>query len=270
MNLLNNMFSKLNFHEQDYRYPNRTNQPIYQLSVTKPIIFTTPDKITSTDSYLQYIDMDSFKLNNACIGQDDLSTSYDLNNQILLGTYNSYCELIDKLVLDDRISDQVAEEVAFFSYDWRNFSALAATKLQSFINNRHYIDINSYGGFVIADYLADSTSNFNKVEQVHILGTPFEGSPSVLGLLENGNPSLVSDLSDIIGNYFGIIGQWYIEDKIRSLTENLPCVYQLIPTKDTMIYRTFCCKVDIIFWMEELLHVLGRFMNIQIRTYGIK
>ena len=107
--------------------------------------------------------MDSFKLNNACIGQDDLSTSYDLNNQILLGTYNSYCELIDKLVLDDRISDQVAEEVAFFSYDWRNFSALAAAKLQSFINNRHYIDINSYGGFVIADYLADSTSNFNKV-----------------------------------------------------------------------------------------------------------
>ncbi len=49
-----------------------------------------------------------------------------------------------------------------------------------------------------------------------------------MALLENGNPSHI--LGDMIPP-LGQIAAMYIEDKITALTENLPSIYQLIPTQ---------------------------------------
>ncbi|HHU27690.1 TPA: hypothetical protein GXZ54_00845 [bacterium] len=247
LNFVSNLFEKLYFHEQNYLYPERTNKPKYNLNITDPIVFTSLDQIIPNEPYYQYTkaDMYLFANDNICYDITYMTTSDYNSNKEYLGSFNIYCPIVKKLV-DDKLKvetigngETLTTEIVFFSYDWRNFSNLAVIELENFVNRRTYIDVkfiaHSFGGYVVADYLANSNQNLNKTKQVHILGTPFEGAPLVLALLENGNPDhflnieyLPQELQTFLNNIFV---RWYIEDKIRSLVENLPSIYQLIPTK---------------------------------------
>ena len=77
-----------------------------------------------------------------------MTTSDYNSNKEYLGSFNIYCPIVKKLV-DDKLKvetigngETLTTEIVFFSYDWRNFSNLAAIELENFVNRRTYIDVN--------------------------------------------------------------------------------------------------------------------------------
>ena len=107
-------------------------------------------------------------------------------------------------------------DVLFFPYDWRKSNATNATNLAIAINNKYdkvILVAHSMGGLVASKYCANSSVNRGKVDKLITLGTPYTGSPQLIQVAEKGNFNPYLD-----------------DEKIKSLINNFPAVYQLIPT----------------------------------------
>lgn len=137
----------------------------------------------------------------------------------------------DKLILH---LEQAGFPVYQFHYDWRldvrnPLSGQGADQprrsLEQFIewvledsqSEKVNIVAHSMGGIVTRSYISSSAENADKVEQAVILGTPYLGAPKTMLALRA--------MSMFPGFEIPLIS-----DYLRGLAENIPPIYQLIPS----------------------------------------
>ena len=192
-----------------------------------------------------YIDMDIFGNSTYELEPSSpliLSTNNELPPKVTndrntyIGTLDIYRTIIDSLYNDViEIANDQNLDLVFFSYDWRLFTYDTSLLLRDFITNNRYSDVifiaHSFGGYLVADYLLNNQTAQEITKQVHILGTPFEGTVVSLSMLTNGHPN----------HFFGSINikgfDWIAENIIREMVDDFPSVYQLLPSEKHMSYK---------------------------------
>ena len=143
------------------------------------------------------------------------------------GVANFYGELVKKIVSN---IDENQYNVVFFSYDWRLSSAKVADLLGDFIDNNGYTDItfvtHSMGGNVCASYLSNA-QNAKNVEKTITLGAPFLGSARALTAIDYGK---------FVDGFLGFMSSPILNPVIKSVAENCPSIYELLPPKQYFSY----------------------------------
>ena len=163
----------------------------------------------------------------------DMSTAY----KPVMGGYGSYDDYKTLITqLQQRFPNR---QVIFFGYDWRFSAYDAAQKLKDYVDNvlkADKIDIvaHSMGGLVAAQYAADA-SNAAKINTVVTLGTPYEGAPMLLGVVELYTPLVGQDgFQGYLAQLLKMIKESPGIDQVanRRLFAKLPGVMDLTPTKN--------------------------------------
>lgn len=132
------------------------------------------------------------------------------------GPGDTYKKLYERL----QSKYQSTYDILFFSYDWRLSNATAATKLAIAINNNYdevILVAHSMGGLVASKYLANSSTNRNKVNKLITIGTPYTGSVKLLDVAETGDMGMA-------------INVFAPKENLKALMANFHCTYQLAPT----------------------------------------
>ena len=93
-----------------------------------------------------------------------------------------------KDLIENLYSDLSDRDIYLFSYDWRKSNAESAAKLNDFIKslNVDKVDIvaHSMGGLVVSWYY--KTQGGEKLDKVITCGTPYEGAPHIIEVVEDG------------------------------------------------------------------------------------
>jgi pimeloyl-ACP methyl ester carboxylesterase len=125
-----------------------------------------------------------------------------------------------------------------FPYDWRKSTASNESKLKTYISNVRSnlcpackVDLlaHSQGGLVASALLEDAAS-IGKIRRVVTLGTPLRGAPKALGILELAAPCLVTS------KQLGITFCPYTKNTIRDIAQNMPGLYDLLPSENLVSY----------------------------------
>ena len=143
------------------------------------------------------------------------------------GVANFYGEMVKKIVSNVNENEY---NVVFFSYDWRLSSAKVAGLLEEFINNNGFKNItfvtHSMGGNVCASYLSKQ-QNAKKVDKTITLGTPFLGSARAVTAIDYGK---------FVDGFLGFMSSPILNPVIKSVAENCPSIYELLPPKQYFSY----------------------------------
>lgn len=111
-------------------------------------------------------------------------------------------------------------DILLFSYDWRLSNVTSAAKLAIAINNNYdevILVAHSMGGLVASKYLANSSTNRNKVDKLITIGTPYTGSVKLLNVAEDGDMGV-------------LVNAFVSKSNLKTLMANFHCTYQLAPT----------------------------------------
>lgn len=110
-------------------------------------------------------------------------------------------------------------DVLFFPYDWRLSCSQAAVSLANDLVDYDKVILvaHSMGGLVASKYISNSTINKNKVEKLITIGTPYQGAPKAIHMMETG---------EFLGFPFDII----TASIFKPIAQNLPAVYELLPS----------------------------------------
>ncbi len=130
------------------------------------------------------------------------------------------------------------KDLFVFPYDWRKDNAETALKLKEKIAEVLKIDggtkvdivAHSMGGLVAKAYIAEN--GVSKVDQLFFVGTPHLGAPKAFKALMYGD-----DMG--INTFFGFI-QLLSPNRIRVISQNMPAVYELLPSRkyvDTLGFK---------------------------------
>jgi hypothetical protein len=122
----------------------------------------------------------------------------------------------------------VENESAYeFPYDWRNGVSDSSSSLKNKIEevkvkrgvNKVDLIAHSMGGLVVKKYLKDYGGN--SVGKFIDIGTPHTGAPKAFKILSYGDDFGASFL-------FGLVG--LNSEKVRSISQNMPSIYELLPS----------------------------------------
>ena len=143
------------------------------------------------------------------------------------GTGNFYVKLINNLIKNTNENEY---DIVFFSYDWRLSCGKTAKNLEKFINDNNYKNVtlisHSMGGLVCASYLSNP-KNASKVNKTISLGSPFLGSPRAYSAIDYGK---------FIDGFLGFMSSPILRPIIKSVAENCPSIYELLPPKQYFDY----------------------------------
>ena len=156
--------------------------------------------------------MDYLRCNNSGTPEYTITVPAASTTSADAGARTYYENMYDALY--DAYSDEY--DVLFFPYDWRKSNTTNAANLAVAINNTYdsvILVAHSMGGLIASKYCANSSVNRGKVDKLITLGTPYTGSPQLVYVAETG------DFNPFLN-----------DNKIKSLVNNFPAVYQLIPT----------------------------------------
>jgi len=113
-----------------------------------------------------------------------IKQNYLLSSEREYGAIDCMEDLVDNLCYDLPFRD-----IYVFSYDWRKSNVESAAKLNEFIKslNVDKVDIvaHSMGGLVVSWYY--QTQGGEKLDKVITCGTPYEGAPHLLEVVDKGN-----------------------------------------------------------------------------------
>ena len=189
------------------------------------------------------------------------------------GVLNCMKDLIECLYSD--LSDR---DIYVFSYDWRKSNVESAAKLNEFINslNVDKVDIvaHSMGGLVVSWYY--QTQGGDKLDKVITCGTPYEGSPHMIEVVEDGKIKDKDYENFFLRNDF-IVGGGLTPDVITSfdgVAELLPSpkYCELLPMKklepDEENYHSMNADeyreiIDDMFGSEKSFHAFSFIKNIR-------
>jgi len=135
------------------------------------------------------------------------------------GTQNWYKNLVKKLV-----QEFPNKPIYFFSYDWRQSNEDNGRALMSFIDGNLKADkvdlvCHSMGGIVASSYIAQYGAR--KIRQLVTCGTPYEGAPRLISVVQNWN--VVGDSTKDF--FLGFLG-----GVTKSIKSSFPSAAQLVPT----------------------------------------
>ena len=148
------------------------------------------------------------------------------------GTKDTYKTLVDSIC--KRFPNR---EVYVFSYDWRKSNSISAEKLNEEIQKilqetgKVKVDIvaHSMGGLVASSYYSKYGSE--KVDKIITCGTPYEGAPSLIDAVMNGNFLGKAQDSFSLNDLFDL-GLLIFEGLTRSRRASFDGVTELLPTKN--------------------------------------
>ncbi|MCD7833197.1 MAG: hypothetical protein LUH00_04295 [Lachnospiraceae bacterium] len=138
-----------------------------------------------------------------------------------IGANGTYTALVHELYEKYDTANGGEYEVQFFSYDWRTSIADGATALYQYIEAQGYTDVvlvcHSMGGLVAGAYIG--TTGGAKVEKLITIGTPYQGAPQALYVMETGA---------FLEGTTGIL----TKSLFKSAAQSLMTVYELLPTTE--------------------------------------
>lgn len=151
------------------------------------------------------------------------------------GAINDYVSLINRLC-----SDFPNREIYFFSYDWRQSNQVSADKLMKYIDETLKADkvdlvCHSMGGIVASIY-ATNEANFNKINKIITLGTPYEGAPMIYEvmltkrLLNDRNDN--KDFWERLSNFFSNTAMFIVGGLHKDVKTTFNGAVELVPSKE--------------------------------------
>ncbi len=158
-----------------------------------------------------------------------------IGNVKYLGPLHYYDQTIENLENNGWVDHKTLFE---FPYDWRKSIALNEDKLLTYIDQLRSnlcpackIDLlaHSQGGLVASALLEDAAS-IGKVRRLVTLGTPLSGAPKALGILALAAPCIVEHKA------LGITFCPYTKNTIRDIAQNMPGIYDLLPSENLVSY----------------------------------
>ncbi len=145
------------------------------------------------------------------------------------GARDEYEKLVNKLC--DQYKDK--RSVYFFSYDWRNSNVKSAEKLNEFIESLNTQKVtlvcHSMGGIVASCYAGKYTTD--KLYQVITCGTPYEGSPSMINIIQNWD-LMDDDKSSVVKEDWYDLGLGLFCGLTKKTKKEFPSVAELLPSRD--------------------------------------
>ncbi|MCD8347889.1 MAG: hypothetical protein LUD16_08095 [Lachnospiraceae bacterium] len=144
-----------------------------------------------------------------------------------IGANGTYTALVHELYEKYDTANGGDYEVQFFSYDWRTSIANGATALYQYIEAQGYTDVvlvcHSMGGLVASAYIG--TAGGAKVEKLITIGTPYQGAPQALYVMETGA---------FLDGTTGIL----TKSLFKSVAQSLMTVYELLPTTEYLAAKS--------------------------------
>lgn len=142
------------------------------------------------------------------------------------GSLDTYKPIVDELCRKHN------RDVYFFSYDWRVSNLDNSEKLNSFIKslNVDKVDLiaHSMGGLVASCYYKSYGSG--RINKVITCGTPYEGAPKMINIIQNWDLLDENKLEDEVANV--AIGFPFLGGLTKAVKRELPAIAELLPTTD--------------------------------------
>jgi len=144
-----------------------------------------------------------------------------------LGSFDYVKKLQERFILGGYA---VNSDLYLFNYDWRlgikENSVKLAQKISDVLRNTGAFKVNvvahSYGGLITKKYIFDTGAE-QKIDKAVFVGVPNLGAPQAAKTLMFGD------------NFnFPLLNQ----DEIRSLAQNMPSIYQVLPSKEYFKHQT--------------------------------
>lgn len=146
------------------------------------------------------------------------------------GTANYYQNMVKSIIKN---TDESKYNIVFFSYDWRISCGESSKNLEKLINDNGYKNVtlvaHSMGGLVCSSYLSNP-QNAAKVDRTIMMGAPLLGAARAFSAIDYGK---------FIDGFIGVLSAPIVSRVIKSVAENCPSIYELLPPKQYFDYSDF-------------------------------
>lgn len=154
--------------------------------------------------------------------------------------------IFDKFILElETFGYQEGVDLFVFPYDWRLDNRLQANSIQNAIerilnttgSQKVTIVAHSMGGLLAKEYLAKYGAGL--IENVFFVGTPHLGAPKAFKALMYGDNMGIK--VPIKGKFTSLLNP----DRVKSISQNMPSVYELLPSEKYLESTSYLSKENV-------------------------